>query len=178
MSTAVFAIARDRMHAESIVSQLKAAGFSNQDVSVLLSDPNQTRDFAHQKATKAPEGAATGAATGGVIGGVLGWLAGAGALTLPGVGPLLAAGPIMGALGGAAVGGAVGGLTGVLVGMGIPEYEAKLYEGKVREGRALLSVHTEDSEEVSHAKDIFERAGAEHISSGSEKKPDRKTRDR
>jgi hypothetical protein len=176
MSTAVFAIARDRMQAESLVNQLRAAGFSNQDISALLSDPNQTRDFAHEKATKAPEGAATGAATGGVIGGILGWLAGAGALVIPGLGPFIAAGPIMGLLGGAAVGGAVGGLTGVLVGMGIPEYEAKLYEGKLREGRVLLSVHTEDSDEASRAKDIFERGGAEHIASGSEKKVDKKNR--
>jgi hypothetical protein len=166
------------MQAESLVSQLRAAGFSNQDISVLLSDPNQTRDFAHSKATKAPEGATAGGVTGGVIGGILGWLAGAGALVIPGLGPLIAAGPIMGALGGAAVGGAVGGITGVLVGMGIPEYEAKLYEGKVREGRALLSVHTEDADEKDRAKEIFERGGAEHISTGSEKSVDKKNRDR
>ena len=178
MATAVFAIARDRMHAESLVSQFRAAGFSNQDISVLFGDPTQTRDFVHQKGTKAPEGAATGAATGGVIGGVLGWLAGAGALVIPGVGPLIAAGPIMGALGGAAVGGALGGITGVLVGMGIPEYEAKLYEGKVREGRVLIAVHTEDSEERDRAKEIFERGGAEHIASASEKSADKKNRDR
>lgn len=178
MATAVFGLTRDRMQAESIVSQLKAAGFSNQDISVLLGDPSQTRDFAHQKGTKAPEGAAAGAATGGVLGGVLGWLAGAGALTIPGVGPLIAAGPIMGALGGAAVGGALGGLTGVLVGMGIPEYEAKLYEGKVREGRVLLAVHTEDSDERDRAKEIFERGGAESISSASEKSADKKNRAR
>jgi hypothetical protein len=178
MSTAVFAIARDRMQAESLVSQLRAAGFSNQDISVLLSDPNQTRDFAHEKATKAPEGATAGGITGGVLGGILGWLAGAGALVIPGVGPLIAAGPIMAALGGAAVGGAVGGVAGTLVGMGIPEYEAKLYEGKIKEGRALISVHTEDSDEKDRAKEIFERAGAEHISSTSEKNVDKKTRDR
>ena len=168
MSTAVFAIARDRMQAESLVSQLRAAGFSNQDISILLSDPNQTRDFAHQKATKAPEGATAGGVTGGVIGGILGWLAGAGALAIPGVGPLIAAGPIMGALGGAAVGGAVGGLTGVLVGMGIPEYEAKLYEGKVRGGNILISVHTENSDEAKAAKEIMKRAGADDIASTGE----------
>jgi len=174
MSTAVFAIARDRVHAESIVTQLRAAGFTNQDISVLLADANQTRDFAHEKHTKAPEAGVAGGATGGVIGGVLGWLVGAGALAIPGLGPLIAAGPIMGALGGMAVGGAVGGLAGVLVGLGMPEYEAKLYEGKLREGRVLLSVHTADSEEVSRAKDIFEQAGAENISSGSEKSIDEK----
>lgn len=169
MSTAVFALARDQIHAESLISQLRAAGFSNQDISVLLSDPNQTRQLAHEKHTKAPEGGTTGGIAGGVIGGILGWLAGAGAITLAGMGPLLAAGPIMAALGGAGVGGAVGGLVGVLVGMGMPEYEAKLYEGKLREGRALMSVHTDDSEEASRAKEIFERGGAEQISTSSEK---------
>jgi|SRR5262245_4210295 len=164
MSKAVFCIAKNDKQAESIVNNLKGAGFSTDDISVLFPDKGGTRDFAHEQHTKASEGAATGAGTGGVLGGTLGLLAGIGALAIPGVGPLIAAGPIMAALSGAAVGAAVGGLTGALVGMGIPEYEAKRYEGKIREGNILISVHTEDSDERSRAKDIFERAGAEDIS--------------
>lgn len=168
---AVFCIAKSNDQAERIVSTLKASGFSNNDISVLLPDKNATRDFAHEQHTKAPEGAAAGAGTGGVLGGALGWLAGVGSLAIPGVGPLIAAGPIMGALGGAAVGAAVGGLTGTLVGMGIPEYEAKQYEGKLREGNALISVHTEDSDERSRAKEIFKRANADDIASSAEASP-------
>src|SRR4029434_10905322 len=120
-----------------------------------------TRDFAHEKNTKAPEGAATGAGTGGVVGGALGLLAGIGALVIPGVGPLIAAGPIMAALSGAAVGATVGGIAGALIGLGSPEYEAKRYEGKIREGNILISVHAESSDQVKLAKDIFKRAGAQ-----------------
>ena len=171
MPRAVFAIAKNEAQAEHIVASLKAAGFSNNDISVLFPDKSGTRDFAHEHHTKAPEGAATGAATGGVLGGALGWLAGIGALAIPGLGPFIAAGPIMAALSGAAVGASVGGLTGALAGMGIPEYEAKRYEGKVRDGNILLSVHTDDSEQRSLAKSIFERAGAEDVSSSSESRP-------
>src|SRR5438067_8578259 len=152
-NTAVFGIYRDRRHAEEAVDALRAAGFRNSDVSVLLPDNVGTKDFAHEKSTKIPEGATTGGASGGVVGGALGWLAGIGALAIPGVGPFIAAGPIMGALAGAGVGGAVGGLVGALVGMGIPEYEAKRYEGRVREGGVLLSVHCNSSDEVSRAED-------------------------
>jgi hypothetical protein len=165
---AVFCIASSETQAERIVYDLKTAGFSGNDVSVLFPDKTGTRDFAHQQHTKAPEGAATGAGTGGVLGGAVGWLIGIGSLAIPGVGPFIAAGPIMAALGGAAVGAAVGGLTGALVGMGIPEYEAKRYEGKIREGNFLISVHTEDSEEVKRAKEIFTRAGAHDISYSGE----------
>src|SRR5687767_13430366 len=171
MAKAVFCIAKTEAQATTIVEQLKAAGFSNNDISALLPDKAGTRDFAHEQHTKAPEGAATGAATGGVLGGALGWLAGIGALAIPGLGPFIAAGPIMAALSGAAVGASVGGLTGALAGMGIPEYEAKRYEGKVRDGNILLSVHTDDSEQRSLAKSIFERAGAEDVSSSSESRP-------
>jgi uncharacterized protein YcfJ len=143
---------------------------------LLLADANQTRDLAHEKHTKAPEAGVAGTASGGVIGGIIGWLVGAGSLAIPGVGPFIAAGPLMAALGGAAVGGAVGGLTGTLIGLGAPEYEAKMYEGKLREGRVLIAVHTEDSEESTRAKEIFERAGAEDISSASEKSVDRKSK--
>src|SRR5215212_9672449 len=161
MSQAVFCIAKTEGQAQRIVVDLKGAGFNNNDISVLFPDKTGTRDFAHEHNTKAPEGTATGAGVGGVLGGALGWLAGIGSLAIPGVGPFIAAGPIMAALGGAAVGGATGGLIGALVGLGMPEYEAKLYESKIREGRILLSVHSESSDETKRAKDIFERAGAE-----------------
>jgi len=168
MAKAVFCIAKTELQAEDIVRQLQLSGFSNQDISVLFPDKTGTRDFAHEQRTKAPEGAATGAGTGGVLGGALGWLVGIGALAIPGMGPFIAAGPLMAALSGAAVGAAVGGLTGTLVGMGIPEYEAKRYEGKIKAGNILISVHTEDGNERSRAKEIFERAGAEDISSTGE----------
>lgn len=170
---AVFCIAKSQEQAEKIVSEMKNAGFGNNDISVLFPDKTGTRDFAHEHHTKAPEGAATGAGAGGLLGGGLGWLIGIGSLAIPGVGPFIAAGPIMAALGGAAVGAAVGGLTGALVGMGMPEFEAKRYEGKIRAGGALISVHTEDSEERARAKDIFKRAGAEDISSTGESSPPR-----
>jgi len=154
--------------AAAIVDELRTAGFSGSDISVLLPDKAGTRDFAHEKNTKAPEGAATGAATGGVLGGAVGWLAGIGALAIPGVGPFVAAGPIMAALGGAAVGAATGGITGSLIGLGMPEYEAKQYETKIRGGNILVSVHTENSDERSRAKDIFERLGATDIATAGE----------
>ncbi|WP_447987485.1 general stress protein [Nitrospira sp. Nam74] len=169
MAKATFCIATTYEQAESIVDNLKRSGFANNNISVLLPDNEGTRDFAHEKHTKAPEGAATGAGTGGVLGGVLGWLAGIGSLAIPGVGPFVAAGPIMAALGGAAVGATVGGLTGALVGLGIPEYEAKQYEGKLRKGNILISVHSENNSETDKAEKIFEMAGAHDIASGSEK---------
>lgn len=168
MKKAVFCIARNIEHAEDIVSRLKTAGFPNNDISVLFPDKTTTRDFAYEKHTKAPEGATIGGTAGIGVGAVLGWLAGIGSLAIPGAGPFIAAGPIMGALSGAAVGAAAGGIIGALVGLGIPEYEAKRYEGKVKEGNALISVHTESSEELSTAKDIFEQAHAEDISSTTE----------
>jgi len=164
MAKAVFCIAKSEAQASTIVDQLKTAGFSNNDISVLFPDKTGTKDFAHEQHTKAPEGAATGAGTGGVLGGAFGWLVGIGSLAIPGLGPFIAAGPILAALSGAAAGAAIGGLSGALIGMGIPEYEAKRYEGKVKEGNLLISVHTEDSTERDRAKDIFTRAGAEDIS--------------
>jgi hypothetical protein len=159
----VFGIATSRNQAEQIVDQLKNANFSNNDISVLFPDKGTSRDFAHEKNTKAPEGAATGAGAGGMLGGALGWIAGIGALAIPGVGPFIAAGPIMAALSGAAIGAAAGGIAGGLIGLGIPELEAKRYEGKVREGNLLISVHTENSDQVKLAKEIFTRAGAQDI---------------
>jgi len=168
MAKALFCIAKSELQAIDIVDGLKGSGFSSGDVSVLFPDKGASRDFAHEQKTKAPEGAAAGAGTGGVLGGALGWLAGIGTLAIPGLGPFVAAGPIMAALSGAAAGAAVGGLTGALVGMGIPEHEAKLYEGKVRGGNILISVHTEDREERRRAKEVFEGAGAEHVVSKEE----------
>jgi hypothetical protein len=159
----VFCISTSRQQADQIVDQLKNSNFSNNDISVLFPDKGTTRDFAHETHTKAPEGVATGAGTGGVIGGALGWVAGIGALGIPGVGPFIAAGPIIAALSGAAVGAAVGGIAGGLIGLGIPEIEAKRYEGKIKEGNILISAHTENSEEITRAKDIFTKAGAQDI---------------
>jgi ActD protein len=171
-NTAVFGIYRDRRGVEEAVDALRAAGFRNTDISVLFPENEGTKDFAHEKNTKAPEGTATGAGTGAVIGGTLGWLAGIGALAIPGVGPLIAAGPIVAALTGVGVGGAIGGLTGALIGMGIPEYEAKRYEGRVKEGGMLLSVHSDNSDWTSKAKDILKRTGAEDVSSAGEASAD------
>ena len=168
MKDAVYCIAEDRAQAETIVSQLQNGGFSSDEISVLLPDKSGTRDFAHEQNTKLPEGATTGGVTGMGVGAALGWLAGIGSLAIPGVGPFIAAGPIMAALGGAAVGGAAGGVIGALVGMGIPEYEAKRYDGKIRGGGALISVHTDNAGQVKAAKEIFKRAGAEDIKSTSE----------
>ena len=154
-NTAVFGIYPNRTSVESAVDALKAEGFRNTDISVLFPEKTGTKDFAHEKSTKAPEGATTGAGTGAVLGGGLGWLAGIGALAIPGLGPFIAAGPIMAALAGAGVGGAVGGLTGALIGMGIPEYEAKRYEGRVKDGGILLSVHSDDSQWTKKAKEIL-----------------------
>jgi hypothetical protein len=165
---AVFGLYSSVAQAERAVDELIKARFANDDVSVLMADSQGSRDFAHEKQTKAPEGTTTGVAAGGTIGGTLGLLAGIGALAIPGVGPFIAAGPIMGALAGLGVGGAVGGLVGALVGMGIPEYEAKRYEGRVKEGGVLLSVHCDTSEDITRAKDTLTRTGAADISSAGE----------
>lgn len=164
----VYCIATSLAQADHIADQLKAANFSNNDISALFADKATTRDFAHEKNTKAPEGAVTGAGTGGIIGGALGWIAGIGALAIPGLGPFIAAGPVMAALSGAAIGAAAGGIAGGLIGMGMPEIEAKRYEGKIQEGNILISVHTENGDEITRAKDIFTNAGAEDICSTSE----------
>lgn len=167
-NTAVFGIYPTRVSVEGAVDALKAAGFRNSDISVLFPENTGTKDFAHEKNTKAPEGAATGAGTGALLGGGLGWLVGIGALAIPGLGPFIAAGPIVAALAGAGAGGAIGGLTGALVGMGIPEYEAKRYEGRVKDGGILLSVHSDDSQWTKKAKEILEHTGAEDVSSTGE----------
>src|SRR5580693_7723104 len=165
---AVFGIFSSVAQAEHTVDALMTAGFSSSDVSVLLPDQQSTREFAHEKETKAPEGTTAGVTAGGVIGGTLGVLAGIGTLAIPGLGPFIAAGPIMAGLAGLGVGGAVGGLIGALVGMGIPEYEAKRYEGRVKSGGVLLSVHCDTSEEIKRAKSMLKGTGAEDISSTGE----------
>jgi hypothetical protein len=175
-NTAVFGIYRTAMAAESAVDRVIASGFSANDISVLLPDSQSSREFAHEKNTKAPEGTTTGVTAGGALGGTLGLLAGIGALAIPGLGPFIAAGPIMGALAGVGVGGAVGGVIGALVGMGIPEYEAKRYEGRLKAGGVLLSVHCDTSDEVSRAKALLEQTGAQDVaSSGEEHVPRRDT---
>jgi hypothetical protein len=165
---AVFGIYATAPQAERAVDALMSAGFTSPDISVLLPDTQSTHAFAHHKDTKAPEGTAVGVTAGGAIGGVLGVLAGIGALAIPGVGPLIAAGPIMAGLAGLGVGGAVGGLVGALMGLGIPEYEAKRYEGRVKGGGTLLSVHCDTSDEISRAKSILKGTSAEDIASSSE----------
>jgi hypothetical protein len=177
-NTAAFGIYSTREAVENAVDALKAAGYRNTDISVLFPDNAGTKDFAHEKNTKAPEGATAGAGTGVVVGGTLGWLAGIGALAIPGLGPFIAAGPIMAALAGAAVGGTTGGVVGALIGMGFPEYEAKRYEGRVKDGGILLSVHCDDSEWTKKAKEILESTGAEDVASTGESSADFQKSDR
>ena len=168
MPKAVFGIAVSRDQADAIVDTLKKAGFGSQDISVLMSDKNEAQALALEKQTKVPEGAAAGVSTGFVLGAGLGWLVGIGSLAIPGLGPFLAAGPLLGALSGAGLGAAVGGLTGALIGLGIPEYEAKRYEGHLQEGSILISVHAEDAEHLRRARSIFEAAGAKDIAATQE----------
>ncbi len=165
---AVVGLVSNQMQAEALVAQLQQVGFTNSDISALFPDKQGTRDFAHEQNTKAPEGAVTGASAGGAIGGTLGLLAGIGALAIPGVGPLIAAGPIMAALSGAAAGAAVGGIAGALIGMGIPELEAKVYEGKIKGGNILISVHVDDGDQQSRAKKVLEAGGATDVVTAGE----------
>jgi hypothetical protein len=165
---AVFGIYSTRPAVESAITTLRTAGFRPTDLSILMSENIGNKDLVHEKNSKSPEGAATGAVSGAVLGGALGWLVGIGALAIPGLGPFIAAGPIMAALAGLGAGGALGGFTGALVGLGIPEYEAKRYEGRVRTGGILLSVHCDNSDWTSSAKKILEATGAQDISSTSE----------
>lgn len=164
----VIGIVDGEMQAENIVQRLTQQGFSNSDISVIFPDKSGTRDFAHEHNTKAPEGAVAGGVTGGVVGGTIGLLAGIGALAIPGLGPFIAAGPLMAALSGSAAGAAVGGITGALIGLGIPEIEAKKYEGKLRGGNVLIAAHVDSSDEEKLAKDVFAREGAHDVSSTSE----------
>jgi hypothetical protein len=177
-NTAAFGIYRNQMDLEHGVDELKAADFRNADISVLFPDNQGSKEFAHEKHTKAPEGATAGATTGALVGGGLGWLVGIGALAIPGLGPFIAAGPIVAALAGVGAGGAVGGLTGALVGAGIPEYEAKRYEGRIKDGGILLSVHCDDSSWTKRAKEILERTGAQDVASTGEAHADYDKSDR
>lgn len=166
--SSVYCLVHSHAQASRIADRLRVAGFTPENVSALFPDQQGTRDFGHQNSTKTPEGAAIGAGSGALLGGTLGWLAGVGALAIPGVGPLIAAGPIMALLAGAAAGGAAGGLAGALVGMGIPEYEAQRFEGKLREGNILIAVHADNNEEAARARQIFADEQAEAISTGAE----------
>jgi len=169
---AVFAIFKTRMQLEDAVARLKAEGFRSSDISALFPHGDSTRQFAHEKGTKAPEGAIGGAGAGAAVGGAFGWLVGIGLLVIPGLGPFIAAGPIVAALAGVGVGGAVGGLTGALVGLGIPEYEAKRYEGFVKDGGTLLSIHADNRVWAKKAKAILRDCGAIDVASHGEAKAD------
>jgi hypothetical protein len=171
-NTAVFGIYPDRLSTENAVAALREAGFRSEDISVLFPENSGTKDFAHEKGTKAPEGVATGATSGAVLGGTLGWLVGIGALAIPGLGPFIAAGPVVAALAGAGAGGTLGGLTGALIGLGIPEYEAKRYEGRIQGGGILLSVHSDNSDWTKRAKHILENTGAQDIAATAEARAD------
>lgn len=171
-NVSAYGIYSGRMDVENAVEEMKRAGFNNSDISILFPHGDETKEFAAEKNTKAPEGASAGVAAGAVVGGTLGWLVGIGSLAIPGVGPFIAAGPIMAALAGVGVGGAVGGITGALIGMGIPEYVAKRFEGRIKKGGILFSVHCEDSDWTKKAIEIMKRTGAEDVSSTSEAKAD------
>lgn len=168
----VLGIYQHRADVEHAISTLRMRGFRSADISALFPSGESNKEFAHEKGTKMPEGASTGAASGIVLGGALGWLAGIGALAIPGVGPLIAAGPIVGMLAGAGVGGTVAGIAGALIGLGVPEYEAKRYEGQVKEGGILLSVHCDNSDWVDIAEDILTKTGAQDVSSTTEASAD------
>ena len=170
---AVFGIYPSSFDAECGAADLIAAGFSSRDISVLLPDEHSKHEFAHEKATKAPEGTSAGATAGGLLGGALGILAGVGALVIPGIGVTVAAGPLVAGLAGLGAGGAVGGLVGALVGFGIPEYEAKRYEGRVRDGGTLLSVHCDSPARVKRAKQVLNSSGADHVAVSNESRSER-----
>jgi hypothetical protein len=168
MKASVYCTTRTLEQTEAIVADLRRAGFGNQEISALLPDLRSTRDFAYEHGTKAPEGATTGGVAGLGLGAALGWLAGIGALSIPGIGPFIAAGPIMAALSGAALGTTAGGIIGALVGMGIPEFEARRFDGKIRQGGMLVSVHVENPNQRNAARDIFQQHNADDIATGTE----------
>jgi len=176
-NTSAFGIYPSRSAVEEAVDTMRAAGFRNTDISVLFPDNQGTKDFAHEKHTKAPEGATTGGASGLVVGGTLGWLVGIGAIAIPGLGPVLAAGPIVAALAGAGAVGVIGGIAGALVGLGIPEYEAKRYEGRVKHGGILLSVHCDNTDWTKRAVEILHQTGAEDVATSGEAAADFATSD-
>jgi hypothetical protein len=176
MATVVYGIAKNEGQAIRVANRLRSSGFDPSDISVLAPDARGVRDLGHQNSTKAPEGAAVGAGTGAILGGAVGWLAGVGLLAVPGLGPLIAAGPILATLSGMAIGTTAGGLTGAMVGLGIPEYEAQQYEGKLRQGNILLAVHTESGEESARVREIFNDEDLEDISTGSEASVPHETR--
>jgi len=171
-NTSVYGLFNSRTHLEDGLTRIRTNGFRAEDISVLLPENIGNKDIGIEKETKAPEGATTGGTTGAVAGGVLGWLVGIGALAIPGIGPFVAAGPIMAALAGMGAGAAVGGISGGLIGMGMPEYEAQRYEGRVKEGGILVSIHCDNSDWADRAKKVLEAAGAQDISSSGEASAD------
>jgi hypothetical protein len=177
-NVAVFGIFRSRESMEEAIGALEKAGFRTTDISALLPENEGTKDLAHERHTKAPEGAAAGTVTGGAIGGILGGLIGVGLIAIPGLGPLVAAGPIIAALTGVGSGGVVGGIIGAITGLGIPEYEAKRYEGRIKLGGLLLSVHCDDDHWVKRAKEILAQTGGEEIAATSESSADFAVSDR
>ena len=170
MSNTVFCLAANDTQASRLVEDLKATHFEANDISVLYHDKRGTRDFAHEHHTKAPEGVTVGVTTGGVTGAAIGLLAGVGMLAIPGLGPFIAAGPILAAMSGAAAGATVGGVVGAMVGLGIPEFEAKVYEGKLHEGHVLMSVFAHDADRITAAKKVFKDGGGTDITNGTESK--------
>jgi hypothetical protein len=164
----VFGIYLTRTNVESAVDAMRSAGFANSDVSVLLPESLKTGELSTEQSTKLPEGAAFGTGSGAAVGGALGWLIGIGSLAIPGIGPVIAAGPLVAALAGIGIGGALGGFSGALVGMGIPEYEAKKYEGRILKGGILVAVHCETNNEVDHARQVFLDSGAQDVAVASE----------
>jgi len=177
-NTSVYGIFRDRFHAENGIDRLRASGFRAEDISLLLPDNISNKDMKVEGNSKAPEGAVTGGALGAATGGVLGWLVGIGTLAIPGVGPFIAAGPIMAALAGMGAGATLGSVSGALIGAGLPEYEAKRYEGRVKAGGVLISIHCDNSDWTKRAKETLESLGAEDISSSGEASADYATSER
>jgi len=177
MKKSVVGIVASEAKAEMLVQALHQHGVASDDISVLFPDHKNSQHFAHENNTKAPEGAVTGASTGGLLGGGLGLLAGVGALAIPGIGPLIAAGPLMAALSGAAAGAAVGGLTGGMIGLGIPEREARVYEGKVSNGHVLIAAHVEDDAQKKHVTALFEEYGATDVTVNAEMSAPRKSKE-
>jgi hypothetical protein len=165
---AAFGLFPNRGKLEAAVEAFRGAGFRNSDISILMPEGQSAKDIGTEAHSKAPEGAVAGAASGAVLGGVLGWLVGVGAIAIPGIGPFLAAGPIVAALAGVGAAGTAGGLLGALIGVGIPEYEAKRYEGRIRKGHILLSVHCDDHDWARRAKDLLKQVGAEDVATTGE----------
>lgn len=177
-NTSVIGIYEDRTTVSDAINVLQKAGYRATDISVLSSDNQGSKDFAHEKRSKALEGAAAGTVAGAAAGAVLAWWLSTQAGRIPGLAPLAAAGPALATLAGAAAGGALGWLVGFLAGLRMPEYVAKRYAGRVRRGGILLSVHCDGQEWCDRAKKTLQNTGARNISSASESSADYGTTDK